>query len=110
MSTSDAVDPAELIPVPTFLFQGSIALGSICEQVLGPAMDGKQLVHPLLIAGWCGLFTQARPPLPLLCLLATPFSAPCPLLISRASPTRVRMPLCSYNAPRRWRISRPLST
>jgi hypothetical protein len=58
MSTSGSSDASALIPVPSFLFQGSIALGSICEAVLGPATDGKHLVHPFLIAGWCGLFTQ----------------------------------------------------
>jgi hypothetical protein len=65
MSTSGSSDASALIPVPSFLFQGSIALGSICEAVLGPATDGKHLVHPFLIAGWCGLFTQVPSSFPL---------------------------------------------
>ena len=60
LSSDINADPSTLIPVPEFLFQGSIALGSLCEAVLGPATGGKQLVHPLLIAGWCGLLTQVR--------------------------------------------------
>lgn len=59
--SADPSTPAEsLLPVPTFLFQGSILLGSLCESVLGVSASGKQLVHPFLIAGWCGLFTQVR--------------------------------------------------
>jgi hypothetical protein len=60
VSIDPSTDAAALIPVPTFLFQGSILLGSICESLLGPAAGGRQLVHPLLIAGWCGLLTQVR--------------------------------------------------
>ena len=60
LSIDPQTDASSLIPVPTFLFQGSLALGSACEALLGPAAGGKQLVHPLLIAGWCGLFTQVR--------------------------------------------------
>jgi hypothetical protein len=59
--SADPNTPAEqLLPVPVFLFQGSIVLGSLCEGVLGVASSGKQLVHPFLIAGWCGIFTQVR--------------------------------------------------
>jgi hypothetical protein len=54
------MDASSLIPVPTVLFQGSIFLGTICEALLGPAAGDKQLVHPFVIAGWCGLFTQVR--------------------------------------------------
>jgi hypothetical protein len=60
MSADPNTDPSTLLPVPTFLFQGSIVLGSLCEAVLGVSTTGKQLVHPALIAGWCGLFTQVR--------------------------------------------------
>ena len=63
--SADPSTPAEsLLPVPTFLFQGSILLGSLCESVLGVSASGKQLVHPFLIAGWCGLHTSARHPPP----------------------------------------------
>lgn len=68
LSADATTDAASLIPVPSFLFQGSIVLGSLCEAVLGPATGGRQLVHPLLIAGWCGVFTQAFNLLPVGCL------------------------------------------
>lgn len=48
---------AGLLPVPGALFNGSLLLGGISSAVLG---SGKQvLVHPALVAGWCGLVTSA---------------------------------------------------
>jgi len=55
-----------MVPVPTTLFQGSLLLGSITRAVLGDqALRGTTvLVSPLVIAGWCGLVTQALQLLP----------------------------------------------
>lgn len=48
---------AGLLPVPGSLFNGSLLLGGISSAVLG---SGKSvLVHPALIAGWCGLVSTA---------------------------------------------------
>lgn len=60
LSADPSTPTDQMLPVPVFLFQGSILLGSLCEGVLGVSASGKQLVHPFLIAGWCGLFTQVR--------------------------------------------------
>lgn len=59
--------PAEaMVPVPTQLFQGSLLLGSLARLVLGEAaLHGAEVpVSPLVIAGWCGLITQALQVLP----------------------------------------------
>lgn len=64
LSSDPSTPTDQMLPVPVFLFQGSILLGSVCEGVLGVSASGKQLVHPFLIAGWCGLFTQAFNMLP----------------------------------------------
>lgn len=63
--------PAEaLVPVPTQLFQGSLLLGSITRVVLGEgALRAAEVpVSPLVIAGWCGLITQALQLLPVGCV------------------------------------------
>uniref|UniRef100_A0A6U3EJW3 Peptidase M50 domain-containing protein n=1 Tax=Mantoniella antarctica TaxID=81844 RepID=A0A6U3EJW3_9CHLO len=56
----------DLLPVPAALFQGSLLLGAVSELVLGDAGDSAKsvMVHPLFIAGWCGLVTQALNCLP----------------------------------------------
>ncbi len=69
---------AGLVPVPASLFQGSLLLGGISSAVLGAqaaagepgaASAARELfVHPLFVAGWCGLTTTALNCLPLGCL------------------------------------------
>ncbi len=55
----------ELLPVPASLFQGSLLLGGLARAVLGPAAAGAPaLVHPALVAGWCGLVVSALNLLP----------------------------------------------
>jgi membrane-associated protease RseP (regulator of RpoE activity) len=55
----------ELVPVPTALFQGSLLLGSISRAVLGASAGSPTtLIHPALVAGWCGLVTTALNLLP----------------------------------------------
>ncbi|CAL8466800.1 g6336 [Coccomyxa elongata] len=55
----------ELLPVPASLFQGSLLLGGLARTVLGPAAAGAPaLVHPALVAGWCGLVVSALNLLP----------------------------------------------
>lgn len=55
-----------MVPVPTQLFQGSLLLGSITRLALGSdAMSRPDvLISPLVIAGWCGLITNALNLLP----------------------------------------------
>ena len=57
---------AALIPVPAQLFQGSLLLGSIVKAGLGQAAltGANVLVHPLLVAGWCGMVSTALNLLP----------------------------------------------
>lgn len=59
-------DPQMLVAVPTQLFQGSLLLGSVVHAALGDAaMRGQQvMIHPLVIAGWCGAITTALNLLP----------------------------------------------
>lgn len=59
-----------LLPVPAGLLQGSLALGSVAHLVLGDALNTTSTisVHPLLIAGWCGLVSSALNCLPVGCL------------------------------------------
>ncbi|KAL9263592.1 putative zinc metalloprotease EGY1, chloroplastic [Drosera capensis] len=60
----------DLIQVPSMLFQGSLLLGLISRAVLGyGTMHASTVsIHPLVIAGWCGLTTSAFNLLPVGCL------------------------------------------
>ncbi|GAB4857237.1 Probable zinc metalloprotease egy1, chloroplastic [Ancistrocladus abbreviatus] len=60
----------DLVQVPSMLFQGSLLLGLISRATLGyVAMHASTVsVHPLVIAGWCGLTTSAFNLLPVGCL------------------------------------------
>jgi membrane-associated protease RseP (regulator of RpoE activity) len=55
-----------LVPVPTQLFQGSLLLGSVTRLALGSDVMSRPdvLISPLVIAGWCGLITNALNLLP----------------------------------------------
>ena len=51
--------------MPASLFQGSLLLGGLARAVLGHAAAGAPaLVHPALVAGWCGLVVSALNLLP----------------------------------------------
>ncbi|KAE8721175.1 putative zinc metalloprotease EGY1 [Hibiscus syriacus] len=60
----------DLVQVPSMLFQGSLLLGLISRATLGyAAMHAATIsIHPLVIAGWCGLTTTAFNMLPVGCL------------------------------------------
>ncbi|XP_010553794.1 PREDICTED: probable zinc metalloprotease EGY1, chloroplastic isoform X2 [Tarenaya hassleriana] len=60
----------DLVQVPSMLFQGSLLLGLISRVTLGyAAMHASTVsIHPLVIAGWCGLTTTAFNLLPVGCL------------------------------------------
>ncbi|XP_004493210.1 probable zinc metalloprotease EGY1, chloroplastic [Cicer arietinum] len=60
----------DLVQVPSMLFQGSLLLGLISRATLGYAAIHAATVpiHPLVIAGWCGLTIQAFNMLPVGCL------------------------------------------
>ncbi|XVE62503.1 hypothetical protein DITRI_Ditri06bG0122900 [Diplodiscus trichospermus] len=60
----------DLVQVPSTLFQGSLLLGLISRATLGyAAMHAATVsIHPLVIAGWCGLTTTAFNTLPVGCL------------------------------------------
>lgn len=60
----------DLVQVPSMLFQGSLLLGLISRATLGyAAMHAATVpIHPLVIAGWCGLTTSAFNMLPVGCL------------------------------------------
>ncbi|KAL9331407.1 hypothetical protein ACSQ67_001017 [Phaseolus vulgaris] len=60
----------DLVQVPSLLFQGSLLLGLISRATLGYAAMHAAMVpiHPLVIAGWCGLTIQAFNMLPVGCL------------------------------------------
>lgn len=60
----------DLVQVPSMLFQGSLLLGLISRAFLGyTAMHAATVsIHPLVIAGWCGLTTTAFNLLPVGCL------------------------------------------
>ncbi|CAL5435657.1 unnamed protein product [Camellia sinensis] len=60
----------DLVQVPSMLFQGSLLLGLISRATLGyVAMNTATVwVHPLVIAGWCGLTMSAFNMLPVGCL------------------------------------------
>lgn len=61
---------SDLVQVPSMLFQGSLLLGLISRATLGyTAMHAASVsIHPLVIAGWCGLTTSAFNMLPVGCL------------------------------------------
>ncbi|KAK1548695.1 hypothetical protein Q3G72_027719 [Acer saccharum] len=56
----------DMVQVPSTLFQGSLLLGLISRATLGyTAMHASTVtIHPLMIAGWCGLTTSAFNMLP----------------------------------------------
>ncbi|KAB1206416.1 putative zinc metalloprotease EGY1, chloroplastic [Morella rubra] len=60
----------DFVQVPSMLFQGSLLLGLISRATLGyAAMHAATVaIHPLVIAGWCGLTTSAFNLLPVGCL------------------------------------------
>lgn len=67
-SNSDA--STDLVQVPSMLFQGSLFMGLISRATLGYATmhSATVSIHPLVIAGWCGLTTTAFNMLPVGCL------------------------------------------
>ncbi|KAL3534793.1 hypothetical protein ACH5RR_003254 [Cinchona calisaya] len=69
LSSNPAV-ASDLVQVPSMLFQGSLLLGLISRSTLGyAAMHAATVsIHPLVIAGWCGLTTSAFNMLPVGCL------------------------------------------
>lgn len=68
--SSNADAAVDLVQVPSMLFQGSLLLGLISRASLGyTAMHAAAVsIHPLVIAGWCGLTTTAFNLLPVGCL------------------------------------------
>ncbi|CAN6314949.1 unnamed protein product [Urochloa humidicola] len=68
--SSNPVGESDLVEVPSQLFQGSLLLGLISRAALGySAMHAATVaIHPLVIAGWCGLTTTAFNMLPVGCL------------------------------------------
>ncbi|WCJ43571.1 Peptidase M50 family protein [Euphorbia peplus] len=68
--SSNPAMSGELVQVPSMLFQGSLLLGLISRATLGfTAMHAATVpIHPLVIAGWCGLTTTALNLLPVGCL------------------------------------------
>ncbi|MEW5304839.1 MAG: hypothetical protein WDW36_007422 [Sanguina aurantia] len=58
--------PDQLVPVPSTLFQGSLLLGGLARLVLGEAAMRSQdvMISPLVVAGWCGLVSNALNLLP----------------------------------------------
>lgn len=68
--SSNADAAGDLVQVPSMLFQGSLLLGLISRASLGyTAMHAAAVsIHPLVIAGWCGLTTTAFNLLPVGCL------------------------------------------
>ena len=54
-----------LLPVPAALLEGSLLLGSLTHIVLGDTATSSTIsLHPVMIAGWCGLVTTALNCLP----------------------------------------------
>ncbi|ONK65056.1 uncharacterized protein A4U43_C07F33050 [Asparagus officinalis] len=68
--SSNPAGLGDLVQVPCTLFQGSLLLGLVSRGVLGyTAMHAANVsIHPLVIAGWCGLTTTAFNMLPVGCL------------------------------------------
>ncbi|KNA13954.1 hypothetical protein SOVF_111920 [Spinacia oleracea] len=60
----------DFVQVPSTLFQGSLLLGLISRATLGyTAMHAASVsIHPLVVAGWCGLTSTAFNLLPVGCL------------------------------------------
>ncbi|CAM6099267.1 unnamed protein product [Calypogeia fissa] len=60
----------QMVQVPSLLLQGSLLLGLVSRGVLGySALHASTVsIHPLVIAGWCGLTTTAFNLLPVGCL------------------------------------------
>jgi hypothetical protein len=82
---------AALIPVPAQLFQGSLLLGSIVKAGLGQAAltGANVLVHPLLVAGWCGMVSTALNLLPV-----GRIDGGRMMQVRRTSTTSLSLPLC----------------
>ncbi|XP_075514582.1 putative zinc metalloprotease EGY1, chloroplastic [Primulina tabacum] len=70
MLSSNPAMAGDLVQVPSMLFQGSLLLGLISRAFLGySSMHAATVsIHPLVIAGWCGLTTSAFNLLPVGCL------------------------------------------
>nr|GLL24435.1 probable zinc metalloprotease EGY1, chloroplastic isoform X1 [Ipomoea trifida] len=68
--SSNPTASGDLVQVPSTLFQGSLLLGLISRGILGYSeMHAAAVsIHPLVIAGWCGLTTSAFNMLPVGCL------------------------------------------
>ncbi|XP_050203735.1 probable zinc metalloprotease EGY1, chloroplastic [Mercurialis annua] len=68
--SSNPTAAGDLVQVPSMLFQGSLLLGLISRATLGYAAlhAATVSIHPLVIAGWCGLTTTALNMLPAGCL------------------------------------------
>eukprot|EP00803_Ostreobium_quekettii_P002294 evm.model.scf_18.27 EVM.evm.TU.scf_18.27 scf_18:169065-176420(+) len=65
LAADPSVDHELLVPVPSGLLQGSLALGSLVKLSLGEqASQAEVFLHPLTVAGWCGLTTTALNLLP----------------------------------------------
>ena len=65
---ADAAVQSSLIPVPEKIFQGSLFLGTIADKTIphtGTGAKAVAMIHPLFIAGWCGLSATAFQLLPL---------------------------------------------
>ncbi|KAM0924741.1 hypothetical protein ACQ4PT_004674 [Festuca glaucescens] len=68
--SSNPAATSDLVQVPSNLFQGSLLLGLLSRAILGYSAlhAATVLIHPLVIAGWCGLTTTAFNMLPVGCL------------------------------------------
>ncbi|KAK7336295.1 hypothetical protein VNO77_16831 [Canavalia gladiata] len=68
--SSNPDSSGDLVQIPSLVFQGSFLLGLISRATLGyAAMHAATVsIHPLVIAGWCGLTIQAFNMLPVGCL------------------------------------------
>lgn len=66
--SNPALLPKELlVPVPSALFRSSLLLGTVVKLVLGDQLGSgseEVLISPLVIAGWCGLVSNALNMLP----------------------------------------------
>ncbi|CAD7702382.1 unnamed protein product [Ostreobium quekettii] len=65
LASDPGMDHQLLVPVPSGLLQGSVGVGSLLKLILGQqAAQPEVLLHPLTVAGWCGLTTTALNLLP----------------------------------------------